>query len=128
MLDISHWLIMPWPKVQPKIVQATAGFEHQVAETGLPISQLVFDNPIALDTADGMLNANPNTRNEAIAHFVRVGQLTSAGFLSRLQNGNPCKSKALKASILGSYTALGNTVARFISQSFVVLFALNRIA
>ncbi len=63
MLDISHWLIMPWPKVQPKIVQATADFEHQVAETGLPISQLVFDNPIALDTADGMLNANPNTRN-----------------------------------------------------------------
>jgi len=54
---------MPWPKVQPKIVQATADFEHQVAETGLPISQLVFDNPIALDTADGMLNANPNTRN-----------------------------------------------------------------
>jgi hypothetical protein len=75
-----------------------------------------------------MLDAHPHTRNEAIAHFVRVGQCTSAGFLSRLQNGNPCKSKALKASILGSYTALGNTVARFISQSFVVLFALNRLA
>jgi hypothetical protein len=127
-LDIRHWLIMPWPKVQPKIVPATAGFEHQVAETGLPMSQLVCDNPRALDTAAGMLDANPKTRNEAIAHFVCVGQLTSAGLLSRLQNGPPCPSKALQASLLGSYTALGNTGARCISQSFVVLFALNRLA
>ncbi len=92
---------MPWTKVQPEIVQAAAGFKHEVSETGLPISQLVLDNPIALDTADGMLNADPNTRNEAIADFVGVGQLTPSGFLGRLQNGNPFKSKALKASVLG---------------------------
>ena len=64
---------MPWPKVQAEIMQATAGFEYQVAEAGLPIAQRVLDNPIALHTADGMLNAHPNTRNEAISDLVGVG-------------------------------------------------------
>jgi hypothetical protein len=75
---------MPWSKVQAKIVQPAADFEHQVPESWLPISGLVFDNPIALDTANGMLDAHPNTRDEAIAHVVRVPKRTAPGFLFRL--------------------------------------------
>ena len=75
---------MPGSKVQAEIVQSTADFEHQVTEPRLPISRLVLDNSIALDTANGLLNAHPNTRDEAIAHFVRVTQLTASGFLFRL--------------------------------------------
>ena len=75
---------MPWSKVQAEIVQPAADFEHQVPEPWLPISGLVFDNPIALDTANGMLDAHPNTRDEAITHFVRVTQRTASGFLFRL--------------------------------------------
>jgi hypothetical protein len=75
---------MPGSKVQTEIVQPTADFEHQVTEPWPPISGLVFDNPIALDTANGMLNAHPNARDEAITHFVRVTQLTASGFLFRL--------------------------------------------
>jgi hypothetical protein len=37
---------MPWSKVQAEIVQPTADFKHQVMERWLPISGLVFDNPI----------------------------------------------------------------------------------
>ena len=48
-----------------------------------------------------MLDAHPNTRDEAIAHFVRVAKLTASGFLFRLQDRNPFKVKALKARILG---------------------------
>jgi hypothetical protein len=75
---------MPWSKVQAEIVQPTADFEHHVTEPWLPISELIFDNPIALDTANGMLDANPNTRDEAMAHFVRVTPLSASGFLFRL--------------------------------------------
>ena len=83
-IEISDGFVMPWPKVQAEIVQPTADFEHQVTESWLPISGLVFDNPIALDTANGMLDAHPNTRDEAITHFVCVAKLTASGFLFRL--------------------------------------------
>ena len=75
---------MPGSKVQTEIVQPTADFEHQVTEPWLPISGLVFDNPIALDTANGMLDAHPNPRDEAIAYFVCLAKLTASGFLFRL--------------------------------------------
>jgi hypothetical protein len=43
----------------------------------------------------------PQTWRRAISYLVGVGQLTATGFLFRLQNRNPFKLKALKASILG---------------------------
>ena len=84
---------MPWTKVQPEIVQTTAGFEHQVAETWLPISQRVLDNPIALDTANGVFNADPNTCNQAIAHLVGVGQLPPLGFFVGCRMATPSSRK-----------------------------------
>ena len=63
---------MPGSKVQAEIVQPTADFEHQVTKSWLPIAKLVFDNPVAFDTADGVLDAHPNPRDEAITHFVRI--------------------------------------------------------
>ena len=82
-------------------MQPTADFKHQVTEPRLPISGLVFDNPIALDTANGVLDAPPNTRDEAMAHLVRVTKLPASGLLLRLQDRHPFKVKALKACILG---------------------------
>lgn len=67
----------------------------------LPISRLVFDNSTALHTANGMLNAPPNPRDETIAHFVRVAQLTTSGFLLWLQDRDAFEVKTLKACILG---------------------------
>ena len=92
---------MPRSKIQAEIVQPTADVDHQVTEPRLPISRLVFDNSIALDTADGMLDAHPNPRDEAISHFVRVAQFTAPGFLFRLQDRDTFQVKALKACILG---------------------------
>ena len=77
---------MPGSKIQTEIVQPTADGEHQVTEPRFPISRLVFDDPIALHTANGMLNTHPNARDEAIAHFVRVTQFTASGFLFWLQD------------------------------------------
>lgn len=92
---------MPGSKVQAEIVQPTADVDHQVTEPRLPVSGLIFDNPIALDAANGMLDAHPNARDEAISHFVRVTQLTASGFLFRLQDRDAFEVKALKACILG---------------------------
>jgi small ligand-binding sensory domain FIST len=74
---------VPRPKIQPEIVQATARFEHEVSKTSLPVSQRILDHPIALDPADGVLNADTNTGNQAIGDFVDVGQFTPFGFLFR---------------------------------------------
>ena len=118
---------MPGAKVQAEIVQPTADVDHEVTEPWFPISGFVFDNPIALDAANGMLDAHSNPRDEAIAHFVRVGQLTASGFLFRLQNRDAFQMKALKACVLGEHTACWDAVTRFISESFIILFAFYRV-
>ena len=47
-----------------------------------------------------MLDAHPNPRDEAMAHFVRVAQLTASGFVFRLQERDAFQGKALQACIL----------------------------
>src|SRR5262245_18675328 len=54
---LNHWL----PRVQahPKVVQGTAQFHHEIADTLLPQAHAVFDDATALDTAVDMLNPEP---------------------------------------------------------------------
>ena len=56
-------------------MQPTTDFKHQVTEAWLPISGLVFDNAIALDTANGVFNVQRSTG--VIALFPRYEVLKS---------------------------------------------------
>ncbi len=118
---------MPWPKVQAEIMQATARFEHQVSEAGLPVSQRILDNPIAFHTTDRMLDTDAEARNQTIGDFFHVEQLTAFGFLFGLEDRDAPEAEALKARVLNQQTALGYGVASFVGKFLVMFFALNGI-
>src|SRR2546425_9439079 len=117
--------MVPSPKVQPKIMKTKARFEHQVWEAGLPVAQRILDNPVTFDTADGVLDADTDARNQTIGDFVHVGQFASFGLLFGLEDRDALKAKALKAGILHQHAALGHPVARFIGEVVVMFAALN---
>jgi hypothetical protein len=52
---LNHWL--PRGQAHPEVVQGTAQFHHEIADTLLPQADPVFDDATALHTAVDMLNA-----------------------------------------------------------------------
>src|SRR5919108_5659125 len=54
---LHHWL--PWGQAYPEIMQGTAEFHHEIADTLLPQADPVLHNAAALDTAIDVLDAQP---------------------------------------------------------------------
>ena len=54
---LNHWL--PGGQAHPEIMQGTAEFHHQIADTLLPQADPVFDDATALDTTVDMLDPQP---------------------------------------------------------------------
>ncbi len=54
---LNHW--PPRGQAHPEVVQGTAEFHHQIADTLLPQAEPVFDNATALHTAVDMLDPQP---------------------------------------------------------------------
>lgn len=91
---------MPGPEVQAKIMQAGASFHSPISKVIFPDTQLIFDNPIAFNSSDGMFNPDAQAGNLAIAGFFFRCKLLATRLLLRLDDGHIRQSKTLKASIL----------------------------
>src|SRR5712671_4096473 len=50
---------LPGREAHPEVVQGTAEFHHDIADTLLPQADPVFHDPAALDTAVDMLDPQP---------------------------------------------------------------------
>src|SRR4029434_2585593 len=68
---LSHWL--PRGQAHPEVVQGTAEFHHQIADTLLPQAEPVFHNATTLDATVDMLD--PQT--PLVEHL--VGQVLFQG-------------------------------------------------
>ena len=79
-----------------------------------PQSQLVFDDPAALDPADCMLNPHSDAVNATIFFLLFRRQRSTTWFLLWLNDHYPVKLKALKAPIL-----IQETLSRLMYTSII---------
>jgi hypothetical protein len=70
----------------PEIVQGTADFHHQIANTLLPQANSVFDNTTTLDTTVDMFDPQPALMQGLIVQLLLHCQLLTTGFLGRHQD------------------------------------------
>jgi len=93
-------LVMPGTKIQPKIMQPTAGFKDSILKAWFPVPDFVFDNSVTFDTANSVFNPNPHRREPLINVFVQVRQGLASGLLFGLKDRYIVQGKSLKTSIL----------------------------
>jgi hypothetical protein len=85
-----------------------------------PQSQLVFDDPAALDPADCMLNPHSDAVNATIFFLLFRRQRSTTWFLLWLNDHYPVKLKALKAHILIQRASWWKMIAFTISCPFIM--------
>jgi hypothetical protein len=95
---LNHWL--PRGQAHPEIMQGTADFHHQIADTLLPQPDPVFDDATALDTAVDMFDAQPALGERLICRLLLPCQLLAAWFLGRHEDLHLGERKRQEAQIL----------------------------
>jgi len=114
---------MPGSEIQAEIVQAAASFHDPIPKVIFPVSQLIFNNPIAFDAADGVFDPDAQAGNLAVAFFLFGSEFSATRLLHGLDHGHVCQSEALKAGILTQATPIRQDQACFIRYFLVVLLA-----
>jgi hypothetical protein len=101
-------------------MQATTCLHDGVANAILQKTYLVFDNPSAFHSANGVFNTDADRRNCTIGRFRWWGEFTATRFFLRLDDGDAVEDKTLEAPILVEATARGQGIARQFSQNFIL--------
>src|SRR5947199_6811104 len=78
---LNHWL--PGREAHPEVVQDTADFHHQIADTLLPQADPIFDDAAALDTPVDMLDPQPTLVQHLVTHLLLQRELLAAWLLGR---------------------------------------------
>jgi hypothetical protein len=92
-------------------MQATARLHDAVANAVLQEAYLIFHNPKAFHSANGMLNADSDRRDRPIARFLRGREFPPRRFFRRLDDGDSVEEKALEAHILIETTPVREGIA-----------------
>src|SRR5712692_2007313 len=95
---LNHWL--PRGQTDSEVMQGTAEFHHEIADTVLPQSDPVFDDAAALDAAVDMLDPQPTVVQGLVGQFLLQRQLLAAGFLGRHEDLDLGECKREEAQIL----------------------------
>ena len=82
------------------MMQGTAQFHHDIADTLLPQADAVFDNATALDTTVDMLNPQPTAVQRLIGHLLLQRQFLAAWFLGGHEDLHLEQRKRQEAQIL----------------------------
>jgi hypothetical protein len=100
---LNHWL--PRAQTHPEIVQGTAEFHHQIADTLFPKTDPVFDDATALDTTVDMLDAQPTLVQRLVGELLLQGELLATGLLRRHKDLDLREREREEAQILQQPTA-----------------------
>src|SRR5262245_51612270 len=79
-----------------------------------------MDNPIDFDTANTVLDQDPDTREPLVLDFFRISQCAALRFLLGLKDGHARQCEALKPAILSQHTSFGQSILGFIGNPFVM--------
>src|SRR5262247_3002141 len=74
---------LPRSEADPEVMQGTAEFHHQIADTLLPQADPVLHDAAALDTTVDVLDAQPTLVECLVRPLVLRRELLAAGFLRR---------------------------------------------
>jgi hypothetical protein len=90
------------PRVQahPKVVQGTAQFHHEIADTLLPQAHAVFDDATALDTTVNVLDPQPTLVECLVGPLLRQRSLLTAWLLGRHEDLDLRERERQEAQIL----------------------------
>ena len=78
---LDHWL--PRREAHPEVLQRTAQFHYQIADTLLPQAESVFDDATALHTAVDMLHPQPALIQGLVGQLLFQRPLLATRFLRR---------------------------------------------
>ena len=91
---------LPGREAHPEVVQGTAEFHHQIADTLLPQADPVFHDTAALDTAVDMLNPQPAVVQSLVGEVLLHRELLATGFLRRHEDRHLRQRQRQEAEIL----------------------------
>ena len=74
---------LPGREAHPEVMQGTADFHHDIADTFLPQAEPIFHDTAALDTAVDMLDPQPTLVQSLVREVLLHRELLTAGFLGR---------------------------------------------
>ena len=115
---LNHGL--PRAQTHPEVVQGTAEFHHEIADTRLPQAKSVFDDATALHTAVDMLNPQPPLVQRLVVQLLLHRQLPAPGFLCRHENLHPRKGEPKKAQVLQQPTPCRQGIRRGVRDGLIV--------
>jgi hypothetical protein len=95
---LNHWL--PRREAHPEIMQGTAEFHDQIADTFLPQADAVFDDATALHAAVDMFDPQPAVVQGLVGELLLSRQLLAAWFLGGHQDRHLGQGKRQEAQIL----------------------------
>src|SRR5207249_8910026 len=78
---LNHRLTLPY--ADPEVMQSTADFHHDIADTFLPQAEPIFHDTAALDTAVDMLDPQPTLVQSLVREVLLHRELLTTGFLGR---------------------------------------------
>ena len=91
-------------------MQSSAGNEYLIHKVVFSQPAFLFDNTVALDTADGMFHPHPKGREIAVQFFLFLGHLLCPGLFLWLTDTPPFRAVPLIAAVLPKDTALWDAV------------------
>src|SRR5437773_7657822 len=91
---------LPRGQAYPEVMQGTAEFHHEIADTLLPQADPVLHNTAALDTAIDVLDAQPTLVERLVGQVLLQGQLPTAGLLRRHEDLHLREREGQEAQIL----------------------------
>jgi hypothetical protein len=104
-------------------MQPTTRFHDGIANPILQEAYLVFHDPIAFHTANGMFNTDSDGRDPTIGRFLGRGEFTPTGLFLGLDESNPGQDESLESHILIETTPSGHGVTRQVRQAFIMRLA-----
>ena len=88
-----------------------------------PLPKLVFDDAIALDTANHVFNMHADATNATILFFFLVREFTTSWFFHWLQNPDAFRCESLKARVLSQRTARRKLIRFTVNDALIMPFA-----
>ncbi len=117
---------MPGTIPQAEIMQPTGDGHHPVPDRVLPVADLVFHDPTALDTTDRMLDPHFLARNATVFFFLFWREFTTTRLFHRLLDRHARNRKSLKPHVLIEHTASGQHIVFGINNGFLMPFPCMR--
>src|SRR6266446_7879085 len=91
---------LPRGQAYPEVVQGTAAFHHQIADTLLPQADPVLHDAAALDTTVDALDAQPTLVQRLVRPLLLPRELLAAGFLDGHEDRHLREREREEAEIL----------------------------